>query len=1046
MSASATKTQKSDGKSATNSIPQGRSAGESTFQFEDNRPQAIAQRKLQEIADHSPQARQARALQTISDNTQKTGPTAQLQALAAHHCARQHRYSQTGASERPDTPALQPQEPSEAKKLLQGKFAADAMPAQPRDSDTPAGLPAGLKSGMESLSGISLDNVTVHYNSSLPAQLNALAYAQGSSIHVAPGQERHLPHEAWHVIQQAQGRVPPTRQMKGGISVNDDQGLEHEADVMGARASAYAAPLYPASSPGSRQHAPLATLQARHDTAPPAAGVLQRVGSAFPKIDEANYDPKFHNTSFLVRVSLTPMSNDMGNEQFRSSELWVSEVTISNDRPPTKFGSEGQRSHTVAWSLLRAALQGLGGQPLDRFIVMLGEMRAHLQVPTLTEAAAKAFQAQYDSLEAGVATISDTTRLTDFSHWQLAASELASNYVHAYQLSDEATYADGQAVGHGEPGHMATLRRAEDLARQGTDLSGDLQGIKEAARGMLDIKARLSDKIVGAVLQHWVNDLFLAFPTLMSRHHADIVAGLGLSEQNLSDALGGVDPTAPLPWIRDKSATHSVEASGTPAEVALPIFNRATFTANVVLTPNVPPGTQRELDLTAKDSGIPTDQTKLNLAHYQIHQLDIAQLEVADDRPNTRFGALQRSHTVAWTLVRRHLMHFSGKGAAALANFVLNELTTLRNDIDTPAQNSKIGFDAPAQAEEKRQNLYAIITHPDGFPLFRWQSLLSELVETYVTLYQLSRSATYSKEERPKGHGEANAISTLQNAEDYLATGGMLDPGQYLADNEKDIVEAAVKLVDATVATSTLKPHNWKIAIEHWLHLVRDQYPRLTSLPGFTAAVEEKISVMEPQEELLAGYTKPGNKREKVLINLYENAKREVKNIPDAFLPDLYSSIRLSLARFQPPDYDRWEAAVNGIKLNKGHTNAWWGHIASYGKPSSRKVKMAIPDEHAIGNLIADADKYFSAVQSDRGKLIDFFTGKMSERTDGATRDFIDTNLHDIQAALGEGIDEAIELSSVGTMENYREWYDLIHKIDINEAVTYATLSNAMTK
>lgn len=99
------------------------------------------------------------------------------------------------------------------------------------------GLPDNLKSGIESLSGISMDNVKVHYNSSQPAQLNAHAYAQGSDIHIAPGQEQHLPHEAWHVVQQAQGRVKPTMQMKENVSVNDDTGLEHEADVMGAKAA-----------------------------------------------------------------------------------------------------------------------------------------------------------------------------------------------------------------------------------------------------------------------------------------------------------------------------------------------------------------------------------------------------------------------------------------------------------------------------------------------------------------------------------------------------------------------------------------------------------------------------------------------------------------------------------------------------------------------------------------------------------------------------------------------------------------------------------------
>ncbi len=46
------------------------------------------------------------------------------------------------------------------------------------------------------------------------------------------GQERHLPHEAWHVVQQKQGRVKPTIQAQG-ISLNNNEGLEREADRMG---------------------------------------------------------------------------------------------------------------------------------------------------------------------------------------------------------------------------------------------------------------------------------------------------------------------------------------------------------------------------------------------------------------------------------------------------------------------------------------------------------------------------------------------------------------------------------------------------------------------------------------------------------------------------------------------------------------------------------------------------------------------------------------------------------------------------------------------
>src|SRR5579859_1110034 len=121
--------------------------------------------------------------------------------------------------------------------------------AEPRAPRSEGGLPSDLKAGVEALSGFAMDDVKVHYNSSQPAQLNALAYAQGSDIHLAPGQEQHLPHEAWHVVQQAQGRVQPTMQMKGGVPVNDDEGLEREADVMGAKALSSVA--QPRKAPGS---------------------------------------------------------------------------------------------------------------------------------------------------------------------------------------------------------------------------------------------------------------------------------------------------------------------------------------------------------------------------------------------------------------------------------------------------------------------------------------------------------------------------------------------------------------------------------------------------------------------------------------------------------------------------------------------------------------------------------------------------------------------------------------------------------------------------
>jgi hypothetical protein len=162
--------------------------------------------RLQQLADASPQVAQLRRLQALADG--RFAPVAQF----------------AGGPEREEH--------------VQGKFSTAQFQPQlqqaPRVNNT--GLPEQLKSGIESLSGLLMDNVRVHFNSSQPARVNALAYAQGSDIHLAPGQERHLPHEAWHVVQQAQGRVRPTMQMKEGVLVNDDVGLEREADVMGSKA------------------------------------------------------------------------------------------------------------------------------------------------------------------------------------------------------------------------------------------------------------------------------------------------------------------------------------------------------------------------------------------------------------------------------------------------------------------------------------------------------------------------------------------------------------------------------------------------------------------------------------------------------------------------------------------------------------------------------------------------------------------------------------------------------------------------------------------
>lgn len=178
------------------------SVGEADFL--DSRSSTFQLKKFQEAAQESGRGSGISQLQTKSSNHTGTSRVAQLQGLSDAR-----------------TSSTQPG-------LIQRK-------------ENKTGIPDGLKAGMESVSGMSLNDVTVHRNSDKPAQLQAHAYAQGTDVHLAPGQEKHLPHELGHVVQQKQGRVAPTVQLKGEVPVNDSPSLEKEADSLGAKAKSLGA-------------------------------------------------------------------------------------------------------------------------------------------------------------------------------------------------------------------------------------------------------------------------------------------------------------------------------------------------------------------------------------------------------------------------------------------------------------------------------------------------------------------------------------------------------------------------------------------------------------------------------------------------------------------------------------------------------------------------------------------------------------------------------------------------------------------------------------
>lgn len=269
-----------------------RSSGKSdkTHQFANMRPQAIAQRQRQQMVNKSPQVNKLEVFQKIADGNSS---------------------------------------------LVQKKA-------------NKTGLPDNLKTGMENLSGISLDDVKVHRNSDKPAQLQAHAYAQGTDIHVGPGQEKHLPHEAWHVVQQKQGRVKPTMQLKGQVAINDDQGLEKEADEMGSKAL--------------QRHTSTQLKKAS------AIGIVQRM-KVFP---EKGYKQKLGNQKSvinkldkLIAIMGTALSPVFPSDSMRVEIINDGEITPAWNHPkgtnsrPGKLGNIGVEFNR--WYLERVSLGALVG-------------------------------------------------------------------------------------------------------------------------------------------------------------------------------------------------------------------------------------------------------------------------------------------------------------------------------------------------------------------------------------------------------------------------------------------------------------------------------------------------------------------------------------------------------------------------------------------------------------------------------------------------------------------------------------------------------------
>ena len=94
-------------------------------------------------------------------------------------------------------------------------------------------LPNKLLFAAKSLTGLSLENVDVIYDSPKTEQYQSDGFVKNNEIHLAKGNKGLIGHETWHMIQRIQNRVRTGEKTNPHFTINKNKNLENEAHIMG---------------------------------------------------------------------------------------------------------------------------------------------------------------------------------------------------------------------------------------------------------------------------------------------------------------------------------------------------------------------------------------------------------------------------------------------------------------------------------------------------------------------------------------------------------------------------------------------------------------------------------------------------------------------------------------------------------------------------------------------------------------------------------------------------------------------------------------------
>ncbi|MCX7570919.1 hypothetical protein OS242_13300 [Tumebacillus sp. DT12] len=201
------------------------------------------------------------------------------------------------------------------------------------------------------------------------------------------------------------------------------------------------------------------------------------VEAAVKEEDEEKEEPGKQQFQALLQVEEKDTGGNL--QRFPASEFDVDDLKLSNDRPPTKYGPIGQKSHTVSWSLVLQGLQkAASGKDLSQFLSSLlsrwtflndqdwegmidsellnaSDFKASTK-PSTVQSAQKVNKTRLEQVQALIEP--NLTRLNAALsglcltglEWKNLLQTTISDYVVVYQSSPLASYKDGMPKGNGE--------------------------------------------------------------------------------------------------------------------------------------------------------------------------------------------------------------------------------------------------------------------------------------------------------------------------------------------------------------------------------------------------------------------------------------------------------------------------------------------------------------------------------------------------------------------------------------------------------------------